>query len=77
MRCPARPPKNATTKSEDTEIVLLHTTSALQFTLKTVYYPDYAAFDWVIYFTNTTMSNPQGIGLSPAELPLREKTPSF
>ena len=68
--------KNATTKSEDTEIVLLHTTSALQFTLKTVYYPDYAAFDWVIYFTNTTMSkSPKVSGLSPAELTFEGENP--
>ena len=68
--------KNATTKSEDTEIVLLHTTSAIQFTLKTVYYPDYAAFDWVIYFTNTTMSkSPKVSGLSPAELTFEGENP--
>ena len=36
-------------KSETAEIVLLHK-SGLQFTLKTAFYPDYAAFDWVLYF---------------------------
>ena len=67
---------NATTKSEDTEIVLLHKTSAMRFTLKTVFYPDYAAFDWVIYFTNPTMSkSPKVSGISPAELTFEGENP--
>ena len=63
------------TKSENTEIELLHK-SGLTFTLKTVFYPDYAAFDWVIYFTNITAANsPTVTDISPAELKFEGENP--
>ena len=63
------------TKSENTEIELLHK-SGLTFTLKTVFYPDYAAFDWVIYFTNITAANSSTVtDISPAELKFEGENP--
>ena len=63
------------TKSENTEIELLHK-SGLTFTLKTVFYPDYTAFDWVIYFTNITAANsPTVTDISPAELKFEGENP--
>ena len=63
------------TKSENNEIELLHK-SGLTFTLKTVFYPYYAAFDWVIYFTNITAANsPTVTDISPAELKFEGENP--
>ena len=62
-------------KSETAEIVLLHK-SGLQFTLKTAFYPDYAAFDWVLYFENITSSNsPIVTDISSAELKFEGENP--
>ena len=67
---------NETTKSENTDTEVLHAKSGIRFTLKTVFYPDYAAFDWVIYFTNVTAKDsPVVSDLSPAELTLRATIP--
>lgn len=67
--------KNETTKSENTNIEILHK-SGLKFTLKTVFYPDYAAFDWVIYFTNiTSAKSPNVSEISPAELTFEGENP--
>ncbi len=48
--------KSADDKRETTVITMEHT-SGLSFELTAVLYPDYAAFDWVIYFTNLTDEN--------------------
>ena len=67
---------NETTKSENTDTQVLHAKSGIRFTLKTVFYPDYAAFDWVIYFTNVTAKNsPVVSDLSPAELKFEGDNP--
>ena len=42
--------------SETTNITINHK-SGLQFVLTSVFYPDYAAFDWTVYMTNTGSSN--------------------
>ena len=67
---------NETTKSENTDTQVLHAKSGIRFTLKTVFYPDYAAFDWVIYFTNVTAKNsPVVSDLNPAELKFEGDNP--
>ena len=67
---------NETTKSENTDTEILHSKSGIKFTLKTVFYPDYAAFDWVIYFSNmTAKDSPVVSDLSPAELTFEGDNP--
>ena len=67
---------NETTKSENTDTQVLHAKSGIRFTLKTVFYPDYAAFDWVIYFSNmTAKDSPVVSDLSPAELTFEGDNP--
>ena len=67
--------QNTVTRSENTTFTLAHK-SGLEFELRCVYYPDYAAFDWVIYFTNTGKENsPKVYDISPAELTFEGENP--
>ena len=65
------------TKSVNTTFTLEHK-SGLEFELRCVYYPDYAAFDWVIYFTNNGEENsPIVSDISPAELTFKGDNPTI
>ena len=65
------------TKSVNTTFTLEHK-SGLEFELRCVYYPDYAAFDWVIYFTNNGEENsPIVSDISPAELTFEGDNPTI
>ena len=67
--------QNTVTRSENTTFTLAHK-SGLEFELRCVYYPDYAAFDWVIYFTNKgTENSPIVSDISPAELTFEGDNP--
>ena len=67
--------QNTVTRSENTTFTLAHK-SGLEFELRCVYYPDYAAFDWVIYFTNKGKENsPKVYDISPAELTFEGENP--
>lgn len=63
------------TKSQNTTFILEHK-SGLEFELRCVYYPEYAAFDWVVYFTNKGEENsPKICDISPAELTFEGDNP--
>ena len=67
--------ENKITKSINTTFTLEHK-SGLEFELRCVYYPDYAAFDWVIYFTNNGKDNSPAVSdISPAELTFEGDNP--
>ena len=67
--------QNTVTRSENTTFTLTHK-SGLEFELRCVYYPDYAAFDWVIYFTNKGQNDsPKVSDISPAELTFEGDNP--
>ena len=67
---------NEVTKSKNTDISIIHGKTGTVFTLKTVFYPDYAAFDWVVYFTNSASRNTPVIkDVSPAELTFEGDNP--
>ena len=68
--------ENEVTKSENTDISVIHIKTGLRFTLKTVFYPDYAAFDWVMYFENGVRKNTPIIkDVSSAELTFEGENP--
>lgn len=67
-----------TQKHCETTVFTLDHKSGLTFILTTVFYPDYAAFDWVIYFTNNGSENsPVVSGLVPANIDFHGDDPTI